>query len=200
MPPVSRCTWRSSASWSSEVKPGLSLRKSLPWRSAASPTPARSSGMAALEIRAMLSSFSTSSALRARRACGKRARKSAARSGSAAKQLTSSAPALSSRSVMPWMWLWFTPMTPKRTGVVVTFLLLHGAGTDAGDELALGQEKRQDHGDDRKHDRGHSVVPGERRLIDEGEPNLQCTHVGPGGDDHRPEQRIPALGERDQRQ
>ena len=57
------------------------------------------------------------------------------------------------------------------------FLLLHGASADASDELALGQEKRQDHWDDRKHDRGHGVVPGERGLVDEGQPNLQRTHV-----------------------
>ena len=89
---VSAWTFRTSASCSRVVTPGLSAMKSLPWRMTRTPSGARSLAIAALSTSFSDGSSRISRSSRARFACGKRLAYSAARSSSGAKKETSSPP------------------------------------------------------------------------------------------------------------
>ena len=101
---VSAWTLRTSASCSSVVMPGLSTMKSLPWRMTSMPSGARSFGDGGADHERDRRSSRISRWLRARRACGNRLLNAAMRSGSFAKNETSSPPPRMTASTWPLMW------------------------------------------------------------------------------------------------
>src|SRR5438093_10312592 len=111
---VSACTRRTSVSCSRVVIPGLSAMKSLPWCITRMPSGARSLAIEALTTSCREGSSRISASLRASLACGLRFEKAAARSGSFAKNETSSPPPFRTESTWPLMWSWFRPMAAKR--------------------------------------------------------------------------------------